>query len=261
VILSTRQDDFFVIFVKEEYPSILESVFKTEFLTVLSDKFAATTGQNVNINFKDQISYTAKKDNNKMKAWLGSMMGDERVLTFTNGQGDFATLTAKGKNLTIAIGNGLPMSSRPGAIPVRQQRQSFSQQKKPPRSKASQQSLYTQPKQQSDRRQGSRPNLHKDGARSMSRNNLGANSSQDFMKVPSPNMSVKRKGPPPPPPPKAPVLPQVRCLYDYQAQDAEELSFSAGDVLNLMKKEDSGWWLGEFHGRQGLFPNNYIEEI
>ena len=36
-----------------------------------------------------------------MKAWLGSMMGDERVLTFTNGQGDFATLT--GTHLTAAI--------------------------------------------------------------------------------------------------------------------------------------------------------------
>ena len=66
VILSTRQDDFFVIFVKEEFPSVLESVFKTEFLTVLSDKFAAITGQNVNINFKDQISYTAKKVRNRL---------------------------------------------------------------------------------------------------------------------------------------------------------------------------------------------------
>ena len=38
VFFSTLQDDFFVIHVQNDYASLLESVFKTEFLTILSKR-------------------------------------------------------------------------------------------------------------------------------------------------------------------------------------------------------------------------------
>ena len=256
--LSTRQDDFFVIRIKEAFPSVLESVFKTEFLTVLTSKYLESTGQQVNISFSDQISYTAKKDVNKMKAWLGSMMGDERILTFTTGTEDFPVLTAKGKTLTIAIGNGLPRDSRPGNVQDRQ----GSYKKKPPRT--AQANSYQPPgKKQSMARGNSsmeRPSMHKIGAKQSAKNLKPQGSNRDFMKVPSPNASIKKKGPPPPPPPPK-IYPQVRAVFDYQAQDAEELSIKTGDMINLLKKEDSGWWVGEFQGKKGLFPFNYVEEL
>lgn len=262
VDLSTRQDDFFVIRVREAFPSILESVFKTEFLTVLSEKFTTATGNPVNISFSDQITYTAKKDNNKMKAWIGSLMGDERVLQFVNGNEDFPTLTAKGKMLTIAIGNGLPRDTRPGKLSVRQG--SLNKQK-PPRSAQSYQ--YQPPGSQRGSAKMSRssssmerPSMHKIGAKQSARNLGPQASNQSFMRVPSPNMSVKKKGPPPPPPPQK-NYPKVQALYDYQAQDAEELTIRAGDMIDLLRKEDSGWWVGELSGRKGLFPFNYVQEL
>ena len=261
VDLSTRQDDFFVIRVREAFPSVLESVFKTEFLTVLSEKMAAS-GNPVNISFSDQITYTAKKDNNKMKAWIGSLMGDERVLQFVNGSEDFPVLTAKGKMLTIAIDNGLPRDTRPGKISERQG--SFNKQK-PPRS--AQSYKYQPPGSQKKSAKMSRsnasmerPSMHKIGAKQSAKNLNPQSNNKSFMNVPSPNMSIKRKGPPPPPPPQQ-NYPKVRALYDYQAQDAEELSLSAGDIVNLLRKEDSGWWVGELKGKKGLFPYNYVEEI
>ena len=255
VDLSSRQDDFFVVRMREAFPSVLESVFKTEFLTVLSEKFKESTGSSVNLTFSDEITYTAKKSENKMKAWLGSMIGDERVLSFVTGGGDFPTLSVKGKIMTISIGNGLPSDTRPGNVP---------QQQKPPRTAPTYK--YTPPENKTrsntsmSRSNASmdRPSMHKMGAKKSAKLQP-SQSNQSFMRVPSPNLSIKKKGPPPPPP--AVSYPKVRAVYDYHAQDAEELNLTSGDVLSLLKKEDSGWWVGEINGKKGLFPYNYVEEL
>ncbi|ELP90000.1 hypothetical protein EIN_403140 [Entamoeba invadens IP1] len=50
-----------------------------------------------------------------------------------------------------------------------------------------------------------------------------------------------------------------KALYDYDAQDENELSIKEGDVINIIKKdESSGWWTGELHAKTGLFPSNYV---
>ena len=43
VSMSTRQDDFIVLHVPSDYDTPLEMVFKTEFLTLLSEKYEAET--------------------------------------------------------------------------------------------------------------------------------------------------------------------------------------------------------------------------
>lgn len=48
---SPFQDDFFVIHVVNDYDSVLESLFKTEFLHVLSKKYEARTNRKLDINF------------------------------------------------------------------------------------------------------------------------------------------------------------------------------------------------------------------
>eukprot|EP00116_Pleurobrachia_bachei_P004636 sb/3464898/ len=262
--LSTRQDDFMVIRVKEAFPSIIETVFKTEFLTVISDRFLAQTNRNININFSDTITYTAKKDDNKMKAWIGSLMGDERIINFVSGSSDFPVLTPKGKTLTVAIGNGLPRDTRPGDVSARQGTYPAKKPARTAQSRAYQNPTTASTTRQSMSRSNSnmtRPNMHSIGAKKSARNlSTGEQGTdQSFMRVPSPNMSMKRAPPPPPPPAKK--YPQVRAIYDYQAGDAEELTLVTGDVINLLKKEDSGWWTGELRGKKGLFPYNYVEEI
>ena len=57
-----------------------------------------------------------------------------------------------------------------------------------------------------------------------------------------------------------PKLPECRALYDYEAQDADELTLRPGDMVQIVRKDASGWWQGRLHGRDGLFPANYVEE-
>jgi len=56
------------------------------------------------------------------------------------------------------------------------------------------------------------------------------------------------------------VLMQVKALYDYNARNARELSFRAGDVINVTHKSTSGQWQGEFHGKTGSFPASLVKE-
>ncbi|CAJ0929964.1 unnamed protein product, partial [Ranitomeya imitator] len=63
-------------------------------------------------------------------------------------------------------------------------------------------------------------------------------------------------------PPKPAVLPptcQVIGMYDYIAQNDDELAFAKGQVINVLNKEDPDWWKGELNGQVGLFPSNYVK--
>ncbi|KAK3577241.1 hypothetical protein CHS0354_030521 [Potamilus streckersoni] len=57
----------------------------------------------------------------------------------------------------------------------------------------------------------------------------------------------------------------VRALYDYQGNTDEELSFSEGSLIKLLRKDedgvDDGFWEGEFNGHVGVFPSLVVEEL
>lgn len=48
-------------------------------------------------------------------------------------------------------------------------------------------------------------------------------------------------------------------MYDYTAQNDDELAFSKGQLINVLNKEDPDWWKGEAGGHVGLFPSNYVK--
>jgi hypothetical protein len=49
-------------------------------------------------------------------------------------------------------------------------------------------------------------------------------------------------------------------LYEYIAQEPDELTLHPGDIIILIK-ENPDWWEGELNGQIGVFPYNYVEKI
>ncbi|KAF4124244.1 amphiphysin [Geosmithia morbida] len=72
----------------------------------------------------------------------------------------------------------------------------------------------------------------------------------------------KPKPKPPPPKPKPmrlsnqPAPETVTALYDFAAQADGDLSFSVGDVIEIVARtnNDNEWWTGKLRGKQGQFP-------
>ncbi|KAK9718601.1 HOG (high osmolarity glycerol) pathway protein [Basidiobolus ranarum] len=54
---------------------------------------------------------------------------------------------------------------------------------------------------------------------------------------------------------------QVRALYDFTAENPDELSFCEDDILNIQYKQCEGWLVGYLEDRIGLIPENYVELI
>ncbi|KAI0391467.1 P-loop containing nucleoside triphosphate hydrolase protein [Xylariaceae sp. FL0594] len=74
--------------------------------------------------------------------------------------------------------------------------------------------------------------------------------------------SVRAPPPPPPPPtPPARAKPQAKVLYDFTSQRENELTIKAGDIIEIVQKEDNGWWLAKSGSAQAWVPAAYVDEI
>ncbi|XP_068083790.1 unconventional myosin-Ie [Anabrus simplex] len=60
---------------------------------------------------------------------------------------------------------------------------------------------------------------------------------------------------------KKSIHPKVKALYDYTAQDLDEISFKEGDIIEVINEHEGGWWTGRLGSKQGLMPANYVEKI
>ncbi|KAI6649449.1 Intersectin-1 isoform X5 [Oopsacas minuta] len=54
--------------------------------------------------------------------------------------------------------------------------------------------------------------------------------------------------------------PKYTAVFSYTSQNDDEISFSPGDVINLLSKSTEKWWRGELNGKIGAFPANYALE-
>ncbi|XP_029044083.2 unconventional myosin-Ie-like isoform X3 [Osmia bicornis bicornis] len=342
VSLSTLQDDFLIIHTKEDYCSLLELVFKTEFLISLNKRYFKETGHTLNIKFSNNLEFKVKKE-----GWGG---GGTRQVKFTQiDYGDKEILKPNGKILNVWIGPGLPNTTKPNtnlstttlrnkqhhrpkynnsfssAVPqsntnkptlppnrpvIIERNQNVHQQHKPvvpsnrPSLRPPVSKLPTQEKKQ----------ITKPGRIT--------NNSMPLMGMFTNPKSVPRgllKFPPPPsepPPPQTPTipsgfqlpsvnndhknnksttcnkemqtvkesntkqtvnnnneasvsrvpkprlqLPKVKALYNYSPQDLDELELKEGDVIELLKEHEGGWWNGRLKGKTGLFPSNYVVKM
>ncbi|MCJ1388032.1 hypothetical protein MMC18_000876 [Xylographa bjoerkii] len=53
--------------------------------------------------------------------------------------------------------------------------------------------------------------------------------------------------------------PTATALYDYEAAEDNELSFPENAKITGLEFPDEDWWSGEYDGRSGLFPANYVQ--
>lgn len=61
--------------------------------------------------------------------------------------------------------------------------------------------------------------------------------------------------------PAVPQLPKAKALYDYIPQDHDEIRLKEGDIVEILKEHEGGWWYGRLTGKTGLFPSNYVVKI
>eukprot|EP01114_Cavostelium_apophysatum_P009508 TRINITY_DN2265_c0_g1_i2.p1 TRINITY_DN2265_c0_g1~~TRINITY_DN2265_c0_g1_i2.p1 ORF type:complete len:597 (-),score=210.06 TRINITY_DN2265_c0_g1_i2:52-1842(-) len=67
---------------------------------------------------------------------------------------------------------------------------------------------------------------------------------------------------PPKPAAAAVTRPRMKAVFDFDAQEDNELPFKEGDIVTVVEKiPDSDWWKGECNGKTGLFPTNYCEPM
>ncbi|NWY31978.1 PPIP1 protein, partial [Pheucticus melanocephalus] len=52
-----------------------------------------------------------------------------------------------------------------------------------------------------------------------------------------------------------------RVLYDYTAQNVDELDISEGDIVVVIAENDDGWWTAERNGQRGFVPGSYLEKL
>ncbi|KAJ9600377.1 hypothetical protein L9F63_009305, partial [Diploptera punctata] len=374
--LSTLQDDFVILHMKEDYDSILEVVFKTEFLLLLNKKYHAQVGRDMAVRFSNSLEFRVKKE-----GWGGG--GIRQVKFISSGTGDMVVLKPSGKVLTVGIGQGLPSNTRPvsRSCPKEHNNLSYpevignmlkdkslslqkmetllkdtnygkienntSQNLKPqikprpigaspsrpaprlptsaPRGniRAPPPPSEPAPPNQPTVRPGFRlpalglfdpaiitprksfTNPRPDKSQVSHSYKCGAtgtvptrmpvmptpstrtpqrppqpvltNEQRNFMQTPQAGIAgVKRASlsqggaakplpgggkPRPAMKPKPPALPKAKALYDYTAQDLDEISFKEGDIIEIQKEHEGGWWEGRLRGKSGLLPANYIEKL
>lgn len=53
----------------------------------------------------------------------------------------------------------------------------------------------------------------------------------------------------------------VKALWSRDAQNEYEISFEAGDAIDVRKVGQSSMWIGLRSGKVGLVPSNYLEPL
>ncbi|XP_017753375.1 PREDICTED: unconventional myosin-Ie-like [Eufriesea mexicana] len=377
ISLSPLQDGFLIIHVREDYGSLLELTFKTEFLIALSKRYVEETGHILNIKFSNMIEFKVKKE-----GW-GS--GGTRQIHFTQIEyGNKEILKPSGKVLHVWIGPGLPCTTKPNitkSTPLGNQQFNMMKNTRT-RSPAILQPVPNNPIQANhrpitERNQNSHlkidhtlsskpttiserpklqppviPKMSTDSSSTLHMSTQAKEKTQvsrqpkkiEKNSMPLMGMFTNPNGVPrgllkfpppptePPPPhipsvrpgfnfstingndcindkivkynkemqtvkewniekvvnkaedhthqarlipnnktlpnnkprpqkPALPILPKAKALYDYSPQDHDEIALKEGDIIEILKEHEGGWWHGRLKGKAGLFPSNYVVKL
>lgn len=225
ISVSTLQDDWAVLHIDSspDGDTILSCTFKTELLAHMLQQ----TGGRIKVSVTPQIQYKKKG-------------GKTVTMKFVKDE------TAKGdgvyKSHVVKICSGEPAGSQsrpPCAVKAR------------PTQNSTRRAATSAPrKAPTTNRNAPRPAAAINNSRPMA-NNVGR-------AVPPPPPPAQAATPPPPP--AAPAKPQYKAIYPFQSQEAGEIAFEKGDLLEIVEKDENGWWLARKDGIEGWVPSNYLEE-
>ena len=63
---------------------------------------------------------------------------------------------------------------------------------------------------------------------------------------------------------KTPIGQRFQALFDCEADNDDELTFSEGEMIIVLREEEDDWWEGEIDGqphRRGLFPKTFVQPL
>ncbi|CAL1611601.1 unnamed protein product [Knipowitschia caucasica] len=268
VSLSCLQDDLFIVH-ESHYDSVLQSVFKTEFLSLLMKRFTEGTGKKLPLKFNNLLEFKVKKG-----GWGPFGSAGSRQIQFSLGDGDQMVLKPSGKVLLVTIGPGLPANSRPTRKDIRKSRHISPAHNPASKQRPSSGAVHRRTSRGLSLRQSSmeQPTLPRHHGNRQSLQSPQQPQDRAFMDVPETGAAGEQRsrtsirpdpgqGRPKPSPRPRPRGPQCRAFWAYDAQDTDELSFNADDVIDILSEDASGWWFGRLRGREGMFPGNYVEKI
>nr|XP_008110187.1 PREDICTED: SH3 domain-containing protein 19 isoform X2 [Anolis carolinensis] len=52
---------------------------------------------------------------------------------------------------------------------------------------------------------------------------------------------------------------KAKALYDFHAENIDELSFKVGDIITELESLDEEWLSGKLRGKSGIFPKNFVQ--
>lgn len=84
-----------------------------------------------------------------------------------------------------------------------------------------------------------------------------------YLEITKSDDGAKKKGPSVAPKRGAKRVNYVEALYDYNADEDNEMSILAGDRIVVVQEDTdgSGWTEGELNGQRGLFPTSYVKKV
>ncbi|KAF9363359.1 class II myosin [Mortierella sp. NVP85] len=247
VSISNLRDDWMVFSVDtmnpEEGDIILECDFKTELISHLLQR----SGGRINVNVAPQFDYAKKKN----KTGTIKFVKDDRVKTEAY------------KSHVVTVPSGEPADSPTwppcGTIP------------KPPRPTTAKLIRKSGPGRKANTSQGSRrpPTASNTGASTSQRATASApapaKTPAAASKAATPSPAARHVPPPPPPPAPAveatPAKTMFKAVYNFESQDAGEISFVKDDLMEILEKDENGWWLAKKDGKEGWVPSNYLVEV
>ena len=47
-------------------------------------------------------------------------------------------------------------------------------------------------------------------------------------------------------------------MYRFDGKDSSELSFKVGEIIEVHKVSEVGWWKGNLNDNSGWFPSSYV---